>query len=124
MVKNKLIAHVLLKIDDKYLYIKRSKIKRGKENFLADFWDIPGGTVEPGETPKQAAIREAYEETGLKVHIEKIIHEDSNYDSGNETVFTRLVYEGSIEGEKEITLDPEEHTDFMLTLQFLRFQNL
>ncbi len=24
------------------------------------------------------------------------------------------MYEGSIEGEKEITLDPEEHTDFML----------
>lgn len=119
MSKNKLIAHVLLKIDGKYLFIKRSMVKRGKENFLAGFWDIPGGSVEQGETPKQAAIREVGEETGLKVHIGKIIHEDSNYDSGKETVFTRLVYEGIIEGEKEITLDPEEHTDFMLATSIM-----
>lgn len=33
LVKNKLIAHILLKIDDKYLFIKRSTIKRGEENF-------------------------------------------------------------------------------------------
>ena len=27
---------------------------------------IPGGTIEPGEAPEDAVLREAYEETGLK----------------------------------------------------------
>lgn len=29
-------------------------------------WEHPGGHVEPGETPMQAAKRELYEETGIK----------------------------------------------------------
>ncbi|EYB67998.1 hypothetical protein DEIPH_ctg030orf0038 [Deinococcus phoenicis] len=33
----------------------------------AGLWHIPSGTVEPGEHPQDAAVREAYEETGLTV---------------------------------------------------------
>lgn len=27
-------------------------------------WELPGGTIEPGETPRQAAVRELFEESG------------------------------------------------------------
>ena len=48
--RNKLIVHGLMKINDKYLVIKRSIIKRGKPNVYPEYWDIPGGSVEGFET--------------------------------------------------------------------------
>ena len=42
------------------LKLANSGVTKGK-------WNCPAGKIERGETPKQAAIREVYEETGLKV---------------------------------------------------------
>ncbi len=33
------------------------------------FWEPPGGGIEPGETPRQAAVRELCEETGLSPEL-------------------------------------------------------
>ena len=108
----KLIAHTLIEKDGKYMLIKRSKIKRGLPNVYPSYWDIPGGSVEENELPREAALREAMEEVNQKLRINKIIHEDSQFDASKDTVFTRLVYAGEILEERDFILDPEEHTDF------------
>ena len=42
--------------------------------FRRDFWDLPKGKIDEGETPEQAAVREVQEETGLdKVDLGKHI---------------------------------------------------
>ena len=115
--KFKLIAHALIKIDDKYLIIRRTKIKRGKTNSLPEYWDIPGGMVEEGEMPKDAAIRETKEEVNLDITIGPILHEDSNYDKEKGTVFIRIVYQAELlegQDERNIILQKDEHSEYML----------
>ena len=94
----KLIAHTLIEKDGKYLLIKRSKVKRGLPNVYPSYWDIPGGSVEENELPREAALRETMEEVNQNLRIHKIIHEDSQFDASKDTVFTRLVYAGRIFG--------------------------
>lgn len=47
-------------------------VKRGRPP-LAGEWSIPGGVLEVGETLRQAAVREAREETGLVVEPQELL---------------------------------------------------
>jgi 8-oxo-dGTP diphosphatase len=55
--------------DGKLLMIRR----REREGDL--LWALPGGAIEDGETPEQAAVRETVEETGLVVAATKLLGE-------------------------------------------------
>ena len=39
------------------------------------YWTLPGGGLEAGETPAEAAVREAWEETGLRVTAVRLLFE-------------------------------------------------
>ena len=60
---NKSGSNVVLIKGNKVLLLKRSKGSPWKPGY----WGPPGGHVDPGETPKQAAVREIFEEAGLRI---------------------------------------------------------
>ncbi len=55
------VAMILQRTDGRVLLIKRSKNRK----YDAGKWCVPSGHIEPGETPKQAAIRELKEELNI-----------------------------------------------------------
>lgn len=42
-----------------------------KANYKS-YWTFPGGIIDEGETPKEGAIRETFEEVGIKVDPKKV----------------------------------------------------
>ncbi len=62
-------------------------VRRGREPYKG-FWAIPGGFVEYGESVEEAAVREAKEETGLDVHLLKLVgvYSDPSRDPRGHTV--------------------------------------
>ncbi|MES2761153.1 MAG: NUDIX hydrolase [Bacteroidota bacterium] len=61
-------SFVLIEKEGRYLLIREAAAKwKGK-------WFLPGGKVEPGEKPEDAAHREAKEEAGCKIAIDGIFY--------------------------------------------------
>ena len=58
-------------------------------------WTLPGGGIESGEDPRNAVVREVFEETGLEARVGKLLGVDSRV----------MVREEVAEGR-----DPELHT--------------
>jgi 8-oxo-dGTP pyrophosphatase MutT (NUDIX family) len=70
-----------------------------QENLLAlidvrdgEYFKIPGGGIEKGETLKQAAIREALEETGCDIKLFKKIGENNIVDESKNIIYHSICY--------------------------------
>lgn len=86
----KIRANVLIKDKGKILLMHR--IKNGIEYFV-----LPGGGVEDGESVVDAAIREAKEETGLDVTIDRELWKYHNAADGREHFYYLVIkYSGRL----------------------------
>ncbi|QGA80916.1 NUDIX domain-containing protein [Candidatus Nanohalobium constans] len=69
-----------------------------------EHWEVPGGKVEEDESPTEAAVREAEEEIGVEVSLEKPFY--TGEFQHNDDLFLWNGYIAEIEeGEPEITED-------------------
>jgi len=84
-------ATVVLRQNDQILLIRR--VKNGHEYFV-----LPGGGIEAGETPEEAAIREMKEETNLGIILDKKLFSQPNNFRGDRLVhyFLATTYTGEL----------------------------
>jgi 8-oxo-dGTP pyrophosphatase MutT (NUDIX family) len=82
--------------DGEYLLLLKSKGRFGE-----GYWNAPGGKIEHGETPEDAAKREVLEETGLRVneldeagHLRFYFGENKIRADWEVTVFVTSKFEG------------------------------
>jgi 8-oxo-dGTP pyrophosphatase MutT (NUDIX family) len=67
-------------------------------------WVTPGGAVEPEELPSEAALREMWEETGLRVELTRLVGVFGGpdyvvqYANGDRTSYAMIVFEARIIG--------------------------
>ncbi len=94
-------AAVFVVNNDKILLLYRKKDNKGG-------YVVPGGTVEKGETPKQAAIREVKEEANIEIYIDKLLWEYGD-DISNCYYYISSNFEGEVKlgGEEAIKNSPE-----------------
>jgi 8-oxo-dGTP pyrophosphatase MutT (NUDIX family) len=79
-------------------------------------WCLPGGGMESGESVTEACVREVWEETGLHIHVKRLVgvysHSDQLvvYADGNKAHIVALHFEAEIIGGEPILSN--ETTDF------------
>src|SRR5882724_4356016 len=68
----------------------------------SDGWSTVGGAVDPGESPAEAAIREAREEIGVEVRLRRLLDVlggsdyEVTYPNGDRSAYVIAVYEATI----------------------------
>ena len=103
-----LIIHTIIFNKKKQILI----IKRAADNdVLANYWDIPGGTLKDGEDPVIGAIRETKEETELDINDLDLFFYTSNMDKKKNKQFIRLIFMAEHQG-GEVEVNPKEHSDY------------
>lgn len=86
--------------------------KRAEDNdYMPLKWDIPGGTIEEGETVREALIREVMEETNLNISPVRPIYVYSNLSQLPTRQTIQIVYYSRYDS-GIIKLNPEEHEEY------------
>jgi 8-oxo-dGTP pyrophosphatase MutT (NUDIX family) len=66
------------------------------------YWEIPGGTVEAGESPWQACVREVKEELGLNITPARLLCVDYSGETKTRTESLNFIFDGGLLTEGDI----------------------
>ena len=105
MDQHKCCGGIIFNINSqKYLLIQ---LKNGSH------WDFPKGHMEEGETEEETALREIFEEVGLKVNLQQGFREIISYADGINNVHKTVVFFLAKTSSFNITLQDEEVGDYL-----------
>ena len=102
MVARVPIAVAALVRDGLVLMVHRCPVRE----WYPDCWDLVGGHVETGESPREAVIRECFEELGVRVHDPLPIPMTSNDFTLELHAYLVTRWDG-----EPVNAAPEEHDD-------------
>lgn len=103
-------VHFEGKIAQKVIVVKEGKVLLVQDpRGMSDIWELPGGRMNVDEDPKDAIRREFFEEMGVGIVVEEVVHmEQFMQGSENARAFV-IVYRASLEDEQvEFTTADEE----------------
>ena len=107
MTEFRCAAHALIRNEgNKILLLKRSD----RNDYKPGYWDIPGGTVEAGETVEEALKREAKEEIGAEIDVKGPLFVFTNKDQLPKRQTIQIVYECIIQKSVQLQLCENEHS--------------
>lgn len=87
-----------------------------EHKFQNKVWGVPGGKLEAGETPIEAAVRELQEETGLKLNSDQLEFVIKLYVRAKELDYEFFIYKSNLSipiKTSKIVIDAKEHNDFV-----------
>ncbi|SMR45202.1 unnamed protein product [Zymoseptoria tritici ST99CH_3D1] len=92
----------------KLLCVRRAATEKAFPNY----WEMPGGKVDPKETLREALVREVFEETGLTVEDVTAKLTEKRWDRPGGVKWAQYCYVVKVKQPAIVKLDPEEHQEW------------
>ena len=106
-VPKMIVVGCMVECDGRMLFLKRSS-----QSHQGGTFSIPGGKLEPGETPLQAVSRELFEETHIQLEKSALTYAGVFFQKIPFIDFVFHLFRVELESFPKITLS-HEHSDYM-----------
>lgn len=97
-------------------------LKRYPQDKTWNGWCLPGGRLEPGETPEQALVREVKEETGYDIVVGRKLFETEDFKANGP--FLIHVFVARAVGGELLEFPTEEHAGMAIVSSMPGFPDL